>query len=95
MRHSIHGGPEGKTIGDNDLEAMRLIDRRQLAMLLGISPKTLSNRKARRDIPDPVSRGGSHPRWRLDEIRQWLATTDSRGRLLDADAWNARKPKRR
>ncbi len=79
----------------DDLAALRLIDRKELARLLGIAPKTVTHRKALGTIPEPIHQPGSHPRWPLEEIRQWLAARDHRGRLLNADEWNARKPKRK
>jgi len=49
-----------------------LITANQLAKLLNISERTLYRHKSVGVIPKPISLGGS-VRWRLAEIRDWIA----------------------
>lgn len=63
-----------------------LISQRQLAMLLGITPQTLSVWiSAGRCIP-PLVREGKYVRWDLDEVNAWIRA----GKPL-AEDWAARK----
>jgi predicted DNA-binding transcriptional regulator AlpA len=49
-----------------------LITARKLAQLLEISPRTLWRLKSAGRLPAPVRLGGA-VRWRLDEVRAWIA----------------------
>lgn len=61
----------------------RVVGRRELAELLGVSPKTVDAWRRRPDFPSPVrvegsgradGRGGRRtPRWRLTDVLTWLA----------------------
>lgn len=50
----------------------RLIPAEQLAAMLNISTRTLWRKLSAKKIPEPVRIGGL-PRWRLDQVRQWIA----------------------
>lgn len=49
-----------------------LITAKELARLLAISERTLYRLKSMRELPSPVTLGGS-VRWRLTEIREWIS----------------------
>ena len=49
-----------------------LISAVQLAVLLGISERTLYRLKSNGHLPKPILLGGS-VRWRVDEIQAWIA----------------------
>lgn len=60
-------------IGDgNFAHEVELVNARELAKLLSISERTLYRLKSTGELPSPVVLGGS-VRWRLTEIRQWIA----------------------
>ncbi len=54
------------------LIAAELINGKQLAALLAVSERTLYRLKSTGELPAPVVLGGS-VRWRLAEIRGWIA----------------------
>ena len=64
---TIHRNDDGKTA--NEVE---LVNARELAKLLSISERTLYRLKSTGELPLPVVLGGS-VRWRLTEIRLWIA----------------------
>jgi len=61
-------------LGDN-LEMLKnsnvYLTSKQVAELLGISPKTISAYKARNQMPDPDKEYGRTPLWRLSTIEKW------------------------
>jgi predicted DNA-binding transcriptional regulator AlpA len=59
--------------GRNDGPVPLLIGARDLARLLGISKATLERMKAAGRLPSPVVLSAGCHRWRLDEVRAWVA----------------------
>jgi prophage regulatory protein len=53
-------------------ETPALIRAAELAEMLSVSVRTLWRLRSGRQIPKPVRLGGA-VRWRLDEVRQWIA----------------------
>lgn len=53
-------------------EEFRLITAKELAAMLDISIRTIWRRRSDGSLPPPVQIGGS-VRWRLADIRQWIA----------------------
>ena len=51
---------------------VELVNARELAKILSVSERTLYRLKSTGELPTPVVLGGS-VRWRLSEIRQWIA----------------------
>jgi predicted DNA-binding transcriptional regulator AlpA len=49
-----------------------LIPAAELAKLLNVSTRTLWRQLSASQIPEPVRFGGT-VRWRLDEVRNWIA----------------------
>ena len=49
-----------------------LITARKLAQLLEVSTRTLWRLRSAGQLPEPVRLGGA-VRWRLDEVRKWIA----------------------
>lgn len=49
------------------------VDAKALGALLGLSRATIFTMHARGSLPRPVRPTGHDPRWRVDEIRAWLA----------------------
>ncbi len=61
--------------GDGDaLNGIRLIAKRALAQLLGVSPWTIDRWRASGTFPDPVWVSDDTPRWRIADILAWLKT---------------------
>ncbi|TWU37506.1 Prophage CP4-57 regulatory protein (AlpA) [Novipirellula aureliae] len=56
----------------NGFAAAELVNARELARLLAVSERTLYRLKSTGELPQPVILGGS-VRWRLSEIRNWIA----------------------
>jgi predicted DNA-binding transcriptional regulator AlpA len=50
-----------------------VVDARTLGTLLGVSRATIFAMHARGALPRPVRPTRRAPRWRVDEIRAWLA----------------------
>ncbi len=53
-------------------ETPALITAAQLAEMLNVSVRTLWRLRSAHQVPEPV-RLGAAVRWRLDEIRKWIA----------------------
>lgn len=53
-------------------ETPALITAAQLAEMLNVSVRTLWRLQSAHQVPEPV-RLGAAVRWRLDEIRKWIA----------------------
>ncbi|MGD9721457.1 MAG: helix-turn-helix transcriptional regulator [Pirellulales bacterium] len=49
-----------------------LVTAAEVAHLLGVSPRTLWRQLSAGQIPQPVRFGGT-VRWRIDEVRKWIA----------------------
>ena len=52
---------------------MELVTVSQLAEILGVCRVTIYRRIASGDLPKPLYVGKRSPRWREDDIRQWIA----------------------
>ncbi len=57
---------------DDERPAPMLIAAEELAALLNISKRTLWRLRSAGALPSPVQLGAA-VRWRLDEIRKWIA----------------------
>ncbi len=57
---------------EDQLVEVELVNARELAKILSVSERTLYRLKSTGELPRPVVLGGS-VRWRLSEIRQWIA----------------------
>jgi prophage regulatory protein len=68
--HSTNSAPDG--VNNKPRLANELISASQLADLLSISERTLYRLKSIGQLPSPIVLGGS-VRWRLAEIREWIA----------------------
>lgn len=66
------GQSESKNAERRDDELVELVNARELAKILSLSERTLYRLKSTGELPKPVVLGGS-VRWRLSEIRQWIA----------------------
>lgn len=64
--------PRENVAEDQSAIAAELINGKQLAALLAVSERTLYRLKSTGELPAPVVLGGS-VRWRLAEIRGWIA----------------------
>jgi excisionase family DNA binding protein len=51
---------------------MRLISIDELAQLLDLSTRSVWRLRSAGQLPEPVRLGGA-VRWRLDEVKQWIA----------------------
>lgn len=51
----------------------QLIGRREVAGLLGVSVRTLDAWSASARLPAPIKLSRGTVRWRLEEIRRWIA----------------------
>ena len=67
--HNIHSALDG---ANKPRLANELISASQLADLLSVSERTLYRLKSIGQLPLPIVLGGS-VRWRLTEIREWIA----------------------
>ena len=77
----------------NDIgAALLLIHAKRLAQLLMVSLATLYRMQAAGQIgPRSIAWGGC-VRWRLATVHQWLAESESAGRLLSRKEWEALHP---
>jgi prophage regulatory protein len=57
---------------DVQQESPLLIRADEFARMLQVSPRTLWRLRSGGEIPEPVRFGGT-VRWRLDEVRKWIA----------------------
>ena len=55
-----------------DSSRVELVNAKELARILAVSERTLYRLKSTGELPLPIVLGGS-VRWRLSEIRQWIA----------------------
>lgn len=62
------GKPLGELLGDD----FRLLTAKELASVLDVSLRTIWRRRKDGSMPQPV-RVGRSIRWRLLEVRQWIA----------------------
>ena len=65
------------------------VDARQLGAMLGLSVRTIRALDAAGKLPDAVVIGARSVRWRVDEIRSWLAAG-----CPDRGTWQAMKETR-
>ena len=56
----------------DEFEHPLLITARKLAQLLEVSTRTLWRLRSAGQLPEPMRLGGA-VRWRLDEVRAWIA----------------------
>lgn len=69
-----------------------LIHAKRFAQLLMVSPATLYRMQSSGQIgPRSIAWGGC-ARWRLATVHQWLAESESAGRLLSRKEWDALHP---
>lgn len=65
-----------------------LVDARELARLLAVSPATLFRMKAAGKVgPRELALSRGCIRWRRDSVERWLAASEREGRLLDRKTW--------
>lgn len=68
----------------------KLIDKRELATLLGLSPTSVDRLRASGELgPLPLRVGGAL-RWNRDEVRQWMAHPNG-DKLFSAKDWSTVK----
>jgi len=48
-----------------------LLNRRQVAEMFGVNPKTVTRWQLRPDFPAPQRPNGTHPRWRKSALLDW------------------------
>ena len=71
----------------NDLSD-RLLRRREVEAVTGMSRSTLYAKVAERTFPEPVQLRGSHAvRWRASQVREWMESLTTKNRHQ-----SARKP---
>lgn len=58
----------------NSLADCSLITSDELAMLLGLPASAIYKRRLSGDLPVPVSVGARILRWRVSDVREWLAS---------------------
>jgi predicted DNA-binding transcriptional regulator AlpA len=67
------GANETEEVMSIDLsETPALITAAEFAQMLSVSVRTLWRLRSAQAVPEPVRLGGA-VRWRLDEVRQWIA----------------------
>lgn len=55
-----------------DLGPGAIVGRKELATLLGVSPRSMPRIEQRQGFPKPLATGGGHKRWRLGDYLDWL-----------------------
>ena len=67
-----------------------LIDARELARLLSVSPATLARLKAAGRIgPRPIKVSAGRVAWRRETVERWIAESERTGELIDRMAWQS------
>ena len=65
--------------------ARRLVDRRQVEYMVGMSRSSLYEAMAQRGFPRPIRIGPRSVRWFEDEVLAWMESRERGGPPLDAE----------